>query len=232
MQALLDLDVIVYRIGFACEKKEEDGSITVDPLDHCLHSLKQYMHSIMDGCGATDYRGFLTGKDNFRMKVDPLYKCSRKDSRKPHYYKDIREFMMYSYAAELIDGMEADDALALNQTDDTIICTIDKDLLMVAGNHYNFVKKEHKYITPEEGRRRFYAQMLSGDNADDIPGIRGVGEKTANKLLSANTHWDVLLAEKYQEFFGEGWKLRMQQNALLLWMRQRDVYIPIKWNHI
>ena len=55
--------------------------------------------------------------------------------------------MQSRYGAQVIDGMEADDALALAQTDKTAIATIDKDLLMVVGRHYNYVKQTWQDVT-------------------------------------------------------------------------------------
>jgi 5'-3' exonuclease len=65
-----------------------------------------------------------------------------------------------------------------------IIVSIDKDFMQVPGWHYNFVKKVKKQVTPEEGLRFFYKQILMGDSADNIKGIHRVGEVTATKMLA------------------------------------------------
>jgi hypothetical protein len=41
MKLLIDGDPIVYRIGFASQKKQEDGSVKADPESHALHSCKK-----------------------------------------------------------------------------------------------------------------------------------------------------------------------------------------------
>ncbi len=41
------------------------------------------------------------------------------------------------------------------------------------------------WVTPAPSIRFFFEQWLTGDSADNIPGIKGVGEKTARKLLNA-----------------------------------------------
>jgi hypothetical protein len=80
--------------------------------------------------------------------------------------------------------MEADDLLGINQTKDTIICTIDKDLRQVPGQHYNFVKDEIFTVNLQEGLLWFYTQMLTGDASDNISGIRGIGLKKAHTHLT------------------------------------------------
>ena len=135
--------------------------------------------------------------------------------------------MVKHFKAEVIDGMEADDALALNQTDNTMIASIDKDLLMVEGEHYNFVKKEFTHVTYEAGIHWFYMQMLMGDKVDNIIGIRGIGIKKAEKILAESKDWDATVESRYEDEFGEGWYQRMVQNTQLLWMLQKDVKMPM-----
>jgi 5'-3' exonuclease len=84
---------------------------------------------------------------------------------------------------------EADDLLGINQTAcaencvDSIIVTIDKDLLQIPGSHYNFVKCEFKEVTEEEGQYFFYKQLMMGDSTDNIGGCPGIGPKKAEKAL-------------------------------------------------
>jgi 5'-3' exonuclease len=229
MKLLIDLDPIVYRVGFATQNKMEDGRIEAEPINYVLYTVKRFMTTLLHDTGADEYIGFLTGKDNFRHKIDSEYKANRSGTSKPVHYQAIRDYLSEHYNTEIIDGKEADDALAENQTEDTAIATIDKDLLMVAGKHYNYVKKEWQTVTPEEGTKFFYKQMLMGDKVDNIPGIKGIGPKKAEKLLDETNRedWDKLIEEKYEEFFKEGWFTRMIQNTQLLWMIQKDVLMPM-----
>lgn len=232
MHSLLDGDIYVYRAGFACQDKDEEGEVVAEPLPFALHTVKMMLEKTLSSTMADSFQIFLTGKDNFRNKVDPLYKISRKDSPKPVHYDAIREYMINNWQAEVIDGMEADDALGLAQDSTTTICSIDKDLLMVEGSHYNFVKDEWSYTDAEYGTFLFYKQMLTGDNTDDIPGIYGLGDKKASALLEQSDDWDGLVYERYKEFFKDKALKRMKQNALLLWIKQADKSIPIDWKRI
>jgi 5'-3' exonuclease len=49
--------------------------------------------------------------------------------------------------------------------------------------HYNWVKKTIYFTTEAEGLKNLYGQLLTGDKVDNIPGIKGVGPKTAEKIL-------------------------------------------------
>ena len=227
MELLIDGDVIVYRIGFATQHKDEDGEVVADPLAYALHSVKVYINGMIKKTKASKSRLFLTGKGNFRSTVDSEYKANRKGTAKPIHYQAIRDYMVKHLGAEMIEGMEADDALALNQTSDTMIATIDKDLLMVAGEHYNFNTGEFKTITQEEGTHWFYMQMLMGDKVDNIIGIKGIGKVKAAKILLESEDWDASVEDKYKDFFGDGWYQRMVQNTQLLWMLQKDVKMPM-----
>ncbi len=229
MELLIDGDPIVYRIGFATQHKDGEGEIIPEPLPYALHSCKQYIKGILKDTKADSYRLFLTGRDNFRVKVDSEYKANRKGTAKPVHYQAIRDYMVKHFKAEIIDGMEADDALSLNQTKDTAIATIDKDLLMVAGKHYNYNKKEWKTVTPEEGIRWFYMQMLMGDSVDNIKGIKGIGIKKAEKIIRESDDFDSTIESYYMEEFGDAWYQRMVQNQELLWMLQKNVQSPMNF---
>ncbi|MAG24841.1 hypothetical protein CMI47_04605 [Candidatus Pacearchaeota archaeon] len=136
-----------------------------------------------------EFRLFLTGTGNFRDELATLrkYKGNRDRSTRPYWYKEIREYLERRWGAEVVDGMEADDAVSILQWEAkegaTIICTIDKDLENVPGHFYNYHHKEARFITYEEATLNFYRQMLTGDNSDNIPGLYKVGKVKAAKIL-------------------------------------------------
>jgi len=63
--------------------------------------------------------------------------------------------------------------------------SIDKDLKQVPGWYFNPDKPENgmEWIDEWTGHFNFYKQLLTGDKVDNIPGIRGIGPKKAEKLL-------------------------------------------------
>ena len=235
MKALIDGDIIAYRVGFACQKKDkETGLVTADPKPYALHSTKLYVNQIIEDCGCTSYTIYLTPKKTFRNKVRNDYKANRKGVAKPFHIEAIRTYLISIYKAVVVNNIEADDALGLKQDDTTCILSIDKDLLMCEGRHYNFVKKEQKYVTPEEGTRFFYQQMITGDGADNIKGIKGLGNIKASKILkdTARKNWDNRIIDLYIKEFGydEG-RNRCVQNSQLLWILRSDIDMPMDFSY-
>ena len=210
--ALLDADIICYRVGFASEDVEEAI---------CLARVTQLVHEIVyDDLQCDDYKAYITGKGNFRneIAVTEPYKGNRKDAKRPVHYEAIRNHLQ-RLGAELVEGQEADDAVAIEATiNGGWIVSIDKDLDQVAGWHYNFVKHEEYYVTEEEGLRNLYTQVLTGDRTDNIIGLKGIGPKKAAKLLedckTEREYYDACL-KAY-----DGNELRVIENLNLLWLRR------------
>ena len=235
MRLLIDGDIICYRVGFASQSTDkETGLVEADPLPHALHSTKLYVNQIIEDSGCTEYNIYLTPKTTFRNKVREDYKNNRKGKPKPVHIKAIRDYLINNYKAKVVDNIEADDALGLSQNPYTIIASIDKDLLMCEGKHYNFVKKEFTNVTKEEGTRFFYQQMITGDTSDNILGIRGLGKVKASKLLkdTARKDWDNMIIDLYIKEFGyEEGRNRCVQNSQLLWILQRDKQMPMDFSY-
>jgi DNA polymerase-1 len=141
---------------------------------------------------------------------------------------------MEKWNAQLVHGMEADDALAMAQcaeffcdenyeSGDSIIVTIDKDLQMIPGKHYNFVKDTETYVDPRDGLRFFWEQLLIGDKADNIIGIAGIGPIKAQRALQNATTEDKMF-EVVRSIYQDDERLLM--NARCLWMCREE---PDEW---
>lgn len=180
MEALIDGDILVYRVGYA--------SMDVDcPI--ALHRCKDLLGDIVRETDAEYFRVFLSDGSggNFRYQIYPQYHANRKQE-KPVWYNELRDFLITEFSAHVAVGQEADDAIGIAQREEgTVICSIDKDLRQIPGLHYNFVKKEWFTVTPEEGERFFYMQLLMGDTVDNIQGIPKVGPTKAAKILAEAT---------------------------------------------
>jgi 5'-3' exonuclease len=216
MIALLDSDILCYRVGFATEEEHENTAI--ETMAVFLEDL--LMFDLVD---CEEHELFLTGKVNFRneIAVTQPYKGNRKDVKKPKHLPLLREYLQTAWGASVSDGQEADDDIAIRATelgDEAIIVSIDKDFMQVPTWHYNFVKKVKKYVTPEEGLRFFYTQILTGDNADNIPGIYRVGPVKAAKML-ADAKTEQELYQCCVEAMGAE---RVLENARLLWLRREE----------
>lgn len=222
--ALIDGDILCYRIGFATEDEDEGTAINTMATfieDLLLFDLLDYEETEI----------FLTGDTNFRhdVAVTAPYKGNRKDVRKPKHLPLLRDYLVKAWGATISDGQEADDEIAIRATElgsECIIVSIDKDFMQVPGWHYNFIKREKKFVTEEEGLRFFYKQILTGDNADNIKGIKGVGPVRAEKMLK-DASTPCQLYRCCVEAMGEE---RVLENARLLWLRREadEVWNPPK----
>lgn len=178
---LIDGDILVYRCGFAAEK--DKGGLFA-----ACYNVRSQIEKMVNANGICKYQVFITGKGNFREKVATIlpYKGNRAKARKPKFYDDLREYLEAEWNAIVVHDMEADDAMGIEQTKlngEGIICSIDKDLDMIPGWHFNFVKRNKYYIDELEAYRKFYQQILTGDDCDHIPGLYGIGKVKAAKSL-------------------------------------------------
>jgi len=178
---LIDGDMLVYRVGFACDEEPERIAI---------QTMSNYISEIISDLSEhyTEHQVYLTGSSNFRTEVavSQPYKGSR-PARKPVHKDLLREYMLDTWKAELSDNMEADDCIAMKSTElehKSIICSLDKDFLQIPTKIYDYTKKIMKDIDERFATEWLYRQALMGDRVDNIPGIHGVGPKKAEKALA------------------------------------------------
>ena len=204
-----------------------------EPVEFALSTVKHVLNNIMDRFPeAQSRRVFLTGKNNFRDQVATIqeYKGNRDKSKRPHYYTDIRNYLIEHQGAEVIDGQEADDAQAIAQwacpDKSTVIVGIDKDLYGCPGFHYHWVKDELFYISLAQANKFFWKQVLTGDRTDNIPGIKGLGPKTADKIIDVTDgSWVAMeqaVQNEYKKVYGDAWYPAFHENATLIWMRREE----------
>lgn len=113
----------------------------------------------------------------------------------------------------------------------TIICSRDKDFKQVSGWHYSWPswKQEEQvpyWITPIEGSRFFYQQLLTGDTADSIPGLYGVGERSVHvaRVGEMDNELDMFnyVKKLYVKYFRNYWELFLLENGKLLWLKRNE----------
>lgn len=231
MKALIDADILVYRVGYTTMEVPE--GIAMARMDEMIGNILQFL-------GTNDYQCYLTSTDhsNFRYDLFPEYKANR-TTIKPLHYHLLRDYLINNHGAEVIYGQEADDALAQAQREDkdshacsinrldlsTCIVSIDKDLDQIPGKHFNFVKGLLYETTYRDALLSFYRSLLCGDRIDNIPGIRGCGPVTASKLLDhLLTEKDMYakVLEEYKKTFKESAQTLLERNAQLLFIRTKE----------
>lgn len=243
-EVLLDvehvLDLLDKKIKLICE----DVDATEPPIIYITDSeeLTQRLNRYRKWQGEP----LLEYEPLFRYEIAKTrpYKGNRKNPKPEHFY-NILFYLLAEYDTRVARyGLEADDMMCIEQAgrSDTIICSRDKDLRICPGWHFSWECGKQAAIGPTKtdkigwlelrddgkvlgyGLSFFYFQMLVGDTADYIPGLKGVGEVKAYKLLSELTtekelfstvkqaYIDVLGKEEAKEMFLE--------QANLLWMIQ------------
>lgn len=181
MIALIDADVVAYRCAASCEPTKE--KLEREPLELAIRRADELLYRILSDTQSDKYRLFISGSENFRELLYPLYKANRKHLPRPAWLEPVREFLVTEWKAEVTTGCEADDGVGIAATEDTIICSNDKDLNQLPGAHYNFVKGEFFILDDYEAALAFWSSMLIGDASDNLPGVPGIGKIKARRNL-------------------------------------------------
>lgn len=139
----------------------------------------------------------------FRHKADPTYKANR-HGMPPELAQQmpvIKEMLgLMGIKCVSCEGWEADDILGtlsklFSDGDECFILTGDRDSLQLITDSCTVrlaTNKETVNYTPEKFREDYGLEpiqlidlkALMGDSSDNIPGIKGIGEKTARPLIS------------------------------------------------
>lgn len=140
------------------------------------------------------------GGETWRHKIFPEYKANREEKPDLDVQKPLIEefFGICGIKVAKVKGYEADDiigTLAAKFSPDrkVRVATRDKDLMQLVTEKVTlFDPYEDKEVGIEEVKARFGVPpeqvadvlALAGDTTDNIPGVEGIGEKTAAKLIA------------------------------------------------
>jgi len=147
----------------------------------------------------------------FRKEIYPEYKANRSAMPEdlvpqiPYIKKVVESFNMPGIE---MPGFEADDIIATlakrfaARGMDITVVTGDKDLMQIVDDRIHLLDTmKDKVYGPAEVAERFggadkviEVQALSGDSSDNIPGVPGIGEKTAKMLIDEYGDVETLLA--------------------------------------
>lgn len=202
MLALIDSDTPV----FAAAVVSEDVELPI-----AKSRLDYNINHILEDSGCSEYKLFVSGEGNFRKEIDPAYKANRNNKPSPRWREELRLHLINAWGAVECNGYEADDACGIHQASDgsTIICGIDKDLLQIPGKHYQWpIIRKGEVIRPslyhdideETGWRNLFTQALTGDTADNIKGVHGIGPKKAEKILEG-CHTEQEMYQRVENYY-------------------------------
>jgi DNA polymerase-1 len=206
---LVDASSYVYRAFFALPPLTSPGGMPTNAvygfttmlLKLLRETRPQYIGVVFDAPGPT-----------FRDDLFENYKANRPSmpdelaAQFPLVHEVVAAFALHALS---IPGVEADDVIATlaaqmpAQGVDTVVITGDKDLMQVVGDHVRlWDTMRDRWCDAGTVRERFGVSPqqvvdvlgLMGDATDNIPGIKGIGEKTAAALIQRFEGIDQLLA--------------------------------------
>lgn len=151
-------------------------------------------------------------RQNFRNNIFPDYKGTRKEIPEDL----IPQFAIIHKAVEALnlnhlemEGYEADDLIAtyanqaLSMGCEVVVVSGDKDLMQLIRPGVEFYDPmKDRFFTPEDVKEKFGVypdrvvdvQALSGDATDNVPGVPGIGPKTAAQLINEYGSLEEVLA--------------------------------------
>jgi len=155
---------------------------------------------------------FDAGRESFRNRIYPAYKAHRPETPPelvPQFALIREATRACNVAAVELPDYEADDLIATYAKQATAagaevtILSSDKDLMQLVGDRVAMLDPiKNRPIGPAEVAEKFGVgpdkvvdvQALAGDSSDNVPGVPGIGVKTAAELINTYGDLDTLLA--------------------------------------
>ncbi|WP_037604700.1 DNA polymerase I [Streptacidiphilus rugosus] len=249
---LMDGHSMAYRAFYALP--EENFSTATGQPTNAVYGFTSMLANILRDEAPTHFAvAFDVSRKTFRAAIYPDYKATR--SASPEGFRGQVELV-----GELLDALkvphlrsteyEADDIIATLATEaaadgwEVLILTGDRDALQLVGEHVTVLYptkgvSEFTRYTPEKVFEKYgvtpaqYPDLaaLRGDPSDNLPGIPGVGEKTAAKWINQYGSFAELVAHAEEVKGKIGEKLRagledVKRNRELTELI-RDVELPL-----
>lgn len=161
----------------------------------------------------------LSMRDNFRKHISPSYKKKTNKKFNSFLNPDIRQHLIDRYgvydettnpsAQILIEHeMEADDKIGIAATslgsDIIVISSQDKDMQTIPNAWlHNPNTDELQYVDDRQATDYFLMQLLMGDRADGVDGLKGYGNVSAKNYISSRRERGYTPYQIYREIEGE-----------------------------
>lgn len=152
---------------------------------NCTNVVDYQIKSSLAGLGTKKYKAFIGRGDSFRVERSTLlkYKGHRTSLLKPLYLKDVEEYLIDKYNAEIVTGIENDDRCVMEcyKQPNNILMAAEKDFYSCPVKYYNAVAKvgiincdcfgklslNDKKEVKGYGRLHLYYQVCAGDKSDN-----------------------------------------------------------------
>jgi len=180
---------------------------------NAVYGFTQMLMKILDDTEADHVAViFDAARETFRNEIYPEYKAHRPEPPEelvPQFEIVRRAVEAFNLPAIAMRGYEADDIIATyarlaeEAGADVTIVSSDKDLMQLVDDKVTmFDAMKNVSIGAEQVRERFgvgpdkvvEVQALAGDSTDNVPGVPGIGVKTAAQLIEEYGDLETLLA--------------------------------------
>ena len=159
---------------------------------------------------------FDSARKTFRNEIYKDYKANRSDppdDLAPQFEYIRKSVLAFNLPSVELLNYEADDLIAtyvdkiLKKGAKVTIVSSDKDLMQLYKNNVRiFDPMKNKFITEEDVKKKFGVdankvidvQALAGDSSDNVPGVPGIGVKTAAELINKYGNLENLLKSAHE----------------------------------
>ena len=244
--ALIDGDSILYSAFYGNkvmdeitgEPKRIDDKYVIIPKteQEVKDSLDGIIHHLLSEGEFTHYVFFVKGNNCIKDRIiyNPDYKQNR-TKEIPKEWEFTKQYAIERWKAEVINDIEVDDAIRICslRISNSHIVAIDKDLLWLQGENFNWRKNEWTKVNVEDEEAYLSRSLIIGDTVDNIKGIPGKGEVYCNKndIKSVSDAFNCYLHE-YKTNIDKGIDEFYKNFKCLYILKESDKYkelpIPIK----
>lgn len=241
---LIDGSGFIFRAFYALPPmNRSDGTPTNAAFGFANMLLKEVEAvEAMDGDETAIAVIFDAGRKTFRNDIYPDYKANRGEPPEelvPQFAIVKEAPAAFSLPGIDMPGYEADDLiatyarLAVEHGIDVTIISSDKDLMQLVGGKVTMLDPmKNKRIGVEEVKEKFGVgpdrvvdvQALAGDSSDNVPGVPGIGVKTAAELINQYGDLDTLL-ERAGEIKQPKRRERLLENAEMARLSRELVHL-------
>lgn len=231
---LIDASGLLYRSFFALPPLTSPTGDPTGALFGFIRSILRVHQKVAPAFVVSVFDGPNNKKS--RLAIYSEYKATRKPTPPEliHQIGEAKKFCdLWGIPQLAVPNVEADDTIASiatwaekNLSKNVLICTADKDLAQLVNEHITLINpaKEDKISDeatvvsdlglPPAMLRDYYA--LIGDTSDNVPGIDGIGPKTAVELLKEWGSLDNILNHGDEISGKKGERIRQGKETALL----------------
>lgn len=258
---LLDCNYLCHRVKHSMAGLNYGGTPT-----GVIYGFLRYLPALQDLFRTSHFVFCWDSKTSKRKEIFPEYKANRHTkelSKEEAVFENAFKYQMIKLRRQYLPmigfrnifvqkGYESDDIIAsicasLNGYDEAVIVSCDKDLYQLIQSNISFYDVRPNKILTTQGFKKqhdiipFYwslVKTLAGCSTDNVPGIKGVGEKTAVKYLkgelkkSTKAH-QAIESKQGQEIYERNYNLvRLPFKGTKIFKLKPDKLSPAGWGKV